>query len=138
MCERHHRNMNLNTKLHLWRYLPIVAMAVIILVLSLLPSKSFPVVHWALADKVVHLVLYMGLMWAVLWLLSTSHWQLWLIGCVCSIAYGGLIEVLQALTSSRSASWGDVCADIVGVLIGLLTYLFFRKIMNGCNNEHSV
>ena len=33
-------------------------------------------------------------------------------------AYGGVIELLQSLTPGRSAEWGDLLADAVGIAIG--------------------
>jgi len=36
------------------------------------------------------------------------------------LAYGALIELLQSLTPSRSAEWGDLFADGIGIGIGLL------------------
>jgi hypothetical protein len=39
---------------------------------------------------------------------------------------GGLIEVLQwAVTSQRSASWGDFSADFAGAIAGLIAYGLF-------------
>ncbi len=35
------------------------------------------------------------------------------------LAYGALIEVLQSFTPSRSAEWGDLLADAVGLLLRL-------------------
>jgi VanZ family protein len=36
------------------------------------------------------------------------------------LAYGGLIELAQSFTPSRSAEWGDVAADAVGIALGSL------------------
>ena len=36
------------------------------------------------------------------------------------LGYGALIELLQALTPSRSADWADLLADGLGIGIGLL------------------
>ena len=34
------------------------------------------------------------------------------------LVYGGLIEILQSLTTYRMAEWGDLWADGVGLLLG--------------------
>lgn len=36
------------------------------------------------------------------------------------LGYGGLIELLQSLTPSRTAEWADLLADGLGIGIGLL------------------
>ena len=35
-----------------------------------------------------------------------------------SIAFGGLIEILQSFTPYRFAEWGDLLADTIGVIVG--------------------
>lgn len=42
------------------------------------------------------------------------------------LAYGGLIEVLQSFTPSRSAEWGDLLADAVGLLLGWMVLQLVR------------
>jgi VanZ family protein len=39
---------------------------------------------------------------------------------VALLGYGGLIEVLQSFTPTRSAEWGDLLADGVGITVGLI------------------
>jgi VanZ family protein len=36
------------------------------------------------------------------------------------LAYGGLIEILQSFEPTRSAEWGDLLADSIGICIGML------------------
>lgn len=38
------------------------------------------------------------------------------------LLYGGLIEVLQSFTAYRSAEWGDLLADAIGIAGGLLMH----------------
>jgi len=83
-----------------------------ILVLSLMPpSPSMPTTGW---DKGNH-----ALGFAALALLS--HWS-WpgrtVLALAGLLAYGGLIEVLQSLTPSRYAEFGDLFADGVGLAFG--------------------
>lgn len=44
------------------------------------------------------------------------------------LGYGGLIEVLQALTPTRSADWHDLVADGVGLLLGLGLCAVIRRV----------
>jgi VanZ family protein len=44
----------------------------------------------------------------------------WLHIALALLAYGALIEVLQSFTATRSAEWGDLLADGVGIASGLL------------------
>ena len=43
----------------------------------------------------------------------------WRVGCAL-LAYGGLIEVMQAFTPSRVGEWPDLLADGVGIGLGLV------------------
>lgn len=43
------------------------------------------------------------------------------------LAYGGLIEVLQLFVPGRSAEWGDLLADGIGIVVGIgLAVFVFR------------
>jgi VanZ family protein len=92
-----------------------------VLVLSLWPSSEPPPVStgW---DKSDHLVAYL-----VLGLLGIgaygSRVRLW----VALLAYGGAIELLQALTVYRTASWNDWFADAVGLGLALVVGLLVRR-----------
>jgi len=44
------------------------------------------------------------------------------------LAYGGLIEVLQAQLPPRSAEWGDLLADAVGLTAGALLALVLQML----------
>jgi len=88
-----------------------------VLALALLPaSMPLPSTGW---DKANH-----GLAFAVMavlgrWAYPRSSAAIWL----GLLAYGGLIEALQALTPDRSSEWGDWMADCVGLL---LTWIVMR------------
>ena len=43
------------------------------------------------------------------------------------LGYGGLIEILQMFIPSRSAEWGDVVADAVGIGIGCLLAVALQR-----------
>lgn len=84
----------------------------VILVLALTPTASnFPTTGW---DKGNHVLAF-----TVLTILGCRAYPnrvaVVLLG---GILYGGLIEVLQSFTVYRSADWGDLIADAIGVLVG--------------------
>lgn len=96
------------------------ACALAVLVLSLLPpSVPEPTTGW---DKTNHLLAF-----GVLAMLAARAWpgKGWQV-MVGLIAYGGVIEWLQSMTTYRDASWLDLLADAVGIAMGML--LSYRAI----------
>ena len=88
--------------------------ALAVLVLALLPpSIPEPTTGW---DKTNHLLAF-----GVLAMLGVRAWpgRVWHV-VVGLVAYGGLIEVLQSMTSYRDASWHDLMADSLGIAVGML------------------
>lgn len=86
--------------------------ATVVLVLALIPpSHLIPPTLW---DKLNH-----ALAFAVLALLGLGSYRARIAAVLAGLlAYGGLIELLQALTPHRSAEWGDWLADGVGIVLG--------------------
>ena len=86
--------------------------ALAVLVLALMPAPPQQLsTGW---DKSNHLLAFGALMW---------------LGCkafapcagataIGLLAYGGLIEVLQSLTPTRSSEWIDWLTDAMGILVG--------------------
>ena len=71
---------------------------------------------FALADKVVHTLAF-----AALTLVGLRAYPRYvLIVSLLLIALGGLIEIVQGYTSTRSQEWEDFLADILGVGLGAL------------------
>lgn len=86
--------------------------AVAVLVLSLAPATApMPSTGW---DKTNHLLAFAML---AFWAHGAypGRTSAVLLGL---LAYGGLIEALQALTPDRSAEWGDLLADSAGLVFG--------------------
>lgn len=84
-----------------------------ILVLALMPITvpHIPTTGW---DKSNHLLAF-----AVLTILDCRTFPDRVAAVlVGSVLYGGLIEVLQSFTPHRSAEWGDLVADALGVIVG--------------------
>ena len=104
------------------RFLPAVAFALLLLVVSLLPApeagRPIPVLLGVALDKWVHAGSY-----AVLaWLLARARGSRTLAAVVPVVAlaacYGGGIELLQGLTPSRSLSGADAMANAIGAVVG--------------------
>lgn len=101
------------------------AMCLTVLAGALAPQADTPQL-FALADKVVHTLAF--------WVLALVGLRAYpthvLIVCFLLVVLGGLIEVFQGYTSSRSQELADFYADIVGVVLGFLVHqliLRFRR-----------
>ncbi len=84
-------------------------------------------------DKVLHALMYGG--WAILlaWTLQ-RQWRrqpvTWINGMILVItAYGALMEVLQGSLPwiQRTCSWGDVLANVAGVVLGVGLYVLYAR-----------
>ena len=82
---------------------------------AVMPQSNSPQL-FALADKVVHTVAFLVLTLVGL----RAYPSKVLVMVVVLIALGGLIEILQGYTSTRSQEWEDFLADILGVGLGIL------------------
>ena len=82
---------------------------------AIMPQSTSPQL-FALADKVVHTVAFLVLTLVGL----RAYPRQVLVMVVVLIALGGLIEILQGYTSTRSQEWEDFLADTLGVGLGIL------------------
>ena len=95
-----------------------IAMLIAVAVVSLIPV---PVQSVPGGDKFAHLLTYAILSgWFALLAGRPSRLGWSIAGLV---AYGSLMEGLQALTGYRFAEWADVVANTGGVLLGASLYL---------------
>jgi VanZ family protein len=109
-----------------FRYaLPALAWTGIITVLTLLPGKDLPEVSIVNFDKMAHLgvfglLAFLYLRWQALGQgLNTSVKTI----ILSTIAYGGLIEILQGtFYTDRHADVIDFIANTAGVILGWLTF----------------
>ncbi len=94
-----------------------LTLALLVVVITWLALTSappeFPIARW---DKLHHAAGFAALA-AVAWFGFGGAW-LRIAGSLLS--FGALIEWLQSLTPTRSAEWGDLLADAIGISIGLL------------------
>src|SRR5262245_60259939 len=99
-------------------------MVLVVVGASLMPAKAVEVVFGSLNDKLEHVVAYLGLM---AWFggMFRRMRQLWVgIGL---FALGGVLELLQGLTPTRTPDITDLMADSIGVLIGLALSMTLLK-----------
>jgi len=99
-----------------WRVLLVLLIGGIS-VLALTPA---PPTHLSLGwDKLNHMLAFAGLALCATLGWRTPRWlRLTLLAAL--LAFGGLIELLQQLVPNRTAEWGDLGADAIGIAIGLL------------------
>jgi len=108
-----------------WRFASFILLAIVLLA-TLIPAAwlwqdSGDVISWLLhADKWAHGVTFAVLaIWFSGQYRRTSYWRI----AVGLIAFGMLIEVIQATLSYRSAEWLDMFADVAGITVGLAAAL---------------
>lgn len=94
-----------------------VLLAVTVVVLSLVPPGGGAAL---LPDKLVHFSAYLVLGF---WFASLALRRQWL-ALVAVIALGGLVELLQGLTSYRYSDWLDFAANTAGVAVTSLIVQF--------------
>ncbi len=122
----------------IWRLLPALVWALIILLLTGLPGTYFPTVttfwDWLSPDKVVHLFIFMVQTFLLLMAFDKQYLtgktrliSMWLILSAITV-FALLTEVLQAYVFiGRDGNTFDFIADFVGVIVGLLVFNLFKK-----------
>ena len=97
-----------------------IVLLLLALATSLLPEIPFwpDNVHssFELSDKVLHIVAFARL---ALWFAGQFSPRSYVGLAAGLVAFGGLIEILQGMTTYRSAEWLDLTADAGGIAIGL-------------------
>ena len=102
----------------------------LITLLSLLPSRDLPDVKLFMhADKVIHLCMYAGFTFLILWAWPqkfTGYKQL--LPLLAIIIWGLLMEVIQGLTHlGRSFDLTDELANILGFLPGWILWKLVNR-----------
>lgn len=91
----------------------------IILILSLIPSPEFP--QPSGFDKIAHSAVYGILGWLGTWFLG------WF-SIPFGIVLGAGIEILQKFVPGRSSELGDLLADCIGILLGVIAFKVYKAI----------
>lgn len=122
-------------KRSLWRYVPVVLIAVAIPLLSLLPAVFFRKLSEGIPlfpgfDKAVHASMYAALTTAAVFAFPwMQRLRAFLLLAAWAALYGGLMELAQRwLTNSRSCDVWDGAANAAGAFIAALLYYFFRRV----------
>lgn len=87
----------------------------IMLIGCTIPNQNVPELITTWHDKWLHILIFVpfGLLWV-----ASGYRPRWVL--VAGIAYGALIEIIQYLLPiNRLAEWGDLLADVLGLLLGL-------------------
>ena len=111
--------------IHIFRTFPLTLLCVaLVWYLCLLKPPSMRVSLFASTDKVVHVLMYLGLCGTLWWEYHRSTYRLpvlrrWLCFILLPVLMSGVIELLQEYaTLYRSGDWRDLAANTLGVLMG--------------------
>lgn len=91
------------------------ALMLLIVGLSLLPG--LPSTKTTGFDKLGHMLMYALL---AVWFCGIYRPQRWLPVGVALAALGGMLEIAQSWTVTRTPEWPDMGANLVGIFFGLL------------------
>lgn len=86
-------------------------------------------------DKVIHFLLYLPYPALAFWAFypEKNAGRFLLIVLLIGIVYSGAIEIMQALfTDNRSAEWGDLLANTLGMGTSTLIFSLIFFIRKGC------
>ncbi len=86
-------------------------------------GDRLPTVH---SDKLQHLAAFAALTLAAWWAYPGTRWK----AMAGLFLFGVFIEVVQSGIPGRSAEWGDLVADGVGIALGALIARFSRRIVD--------
>ncbi|SFV59588.1 conserved hypothetical protein [hydrothermal vent metagenome] len=99
---------------------------IFILYKALTPPTGRPLLDFENADKVLHASAFFVL--SFLLNRASSSINKRLRNMVSLLAFGILIEILQSFTGYREVSFGDVVADLVGIVLFQISYSFFKSL----------
>lgn len=84
-------------------------------------------------DKFMHLMAFGYL--AVAFAVAYTPWATWPRTTGIMLAYGVLIEVVQAFIPTRSCSWLDIVADGIGILLAWIGLYAMSKVVGLLRRE---
>ena len=103
-----------------WIHGPTIFWAIVIFVISSIPSLKQPDIGFILQDKLLHLVEF-GIMGFLLQRSFSydrkAQFSTYLIVFIIGCSYGALDEIHQSFIEGRQSSFGDFFADSVGILL---------------------
>lgn len=110
------------------KYITTEIVLVIVTILSIMWVSSLPAVDIPNVDKPVHFMMYAILTMAIFmdhtrWMKETGSRWIYLAAPLIAIAYGGLMELVQAILPWRGCSIWDFLANSIGAAMAVA--LFF-------------
>jgi VanZ family protein len=97
----------------------------VVLYLALMPAPPHTLdTGW---DKLNHALAFASLAVCSCFSGSASPRRLLIAGALL-VAFGGMIELLQSQIPGRDAEWGDLLADTIGMVVGMLSALSARRL----------
>ena len=111
-------------------FLPIGAL-IFFTILFCLPGSAFPKEDWlskVYFDKWVHIGIFTVLLFLWCRSLGVGRVMAYILLVLIAITYGFLIEFIQdRFVDNRSWDLGDVAADFVGSIVGILVWKGYKK-----------
>lgn len=111
-----------------------IVIALVILILSITDSGNFNKIrisHFRNADKIAHLLMYSALTFSLV-LANRNRLSKplnYIVLALVPLFYGFLIEMAQKFfTTSRSGDFLDLCFNIIGITLAVITWLIIKKI----------
>ena len=108
----------------------LAAWAIMILVLSMIPAPTYVPDKFIFLsfDTFAHAVFYMPLGALILWSFPRGpRITIWARAVAGTLAFGFMIELIQAFVPSRFFGWTDALADLTGGVIGATFALIFPR-----------
>jgi len=112
------------------RILCFVYLSIIIFLSISSPSQLPKIILFPGADKLIHLLMYAGLGWLVMWAFYKEHLsKTTRVLLFLSVpAWGALMELMQLfMHQGRSFSWFDILANLGGAVLGVLVFKLIEK-----------
>lgn len=109
----------------------------VVIGLAVSPLRNVDLITAPISDKVLHAIAFLfgTMIWAgALENQSKQIKSVSLAGGVC-FALGGIIELLQTQTATRTAESGDLIADVVGIVIGGIIWSMIRGLSSSGNTS---
>lgn len=124
------------SKTYKWRlFLVVTAIwAIFILVVTTLPAKALPGIHFPHIDKIVHFILFMILGFflsgviKVKWKFSVlKNWAI--VTVLAALIFGIIVEGLQEFVPGRRTDFWDLLFNFIGAVTGVYLFRLLRIII---------
>jgi VanZ family protein len=101
----------------------------VVVALAVVPWRNVEMLTEDVSDKTLHALAFVlgGLVWAGTFADRMKISRASLVSLVVCLLMGGLIELVQATTTYRSAEVGDFVSDAIGALVGIVIWLLFHR-----------